>query len=47
MAALDALEQAKTGGDAVQVHDLRQRLAQAHQNYRELVSRHVHAPIGP
>ena len=47
VAALAALEQAKTSGDADQVRALRQRLDQAREEYRELVSRHVHAPIGP
>ncbi len=47
VAALDALEQAKTGGDADQVRALRQRLAEAREEYRAVIAGHVHAPIGP
>ena len=47
LAALDALMKAQTGSDPHHVSSCQQLLAQAHQEYRELVSGHVHAPIGP
>jgi len=47
VAALDGLEQAKADSDPHHVSHCQQRLAEARNEYRELVSGHVHAPIGP
>jgi hypothetical protein len=47
VAALNALEEATTSGDPHQVSPCQQLLAQAREEYRELVAGHVHAPIGP
>jgi len=47
IAALDALERAKTGSDPHYVSSCQQLLAEAREEYREVVASHVYAPIGP
>ncbi len=47
IAAAEALQEARRGGDPEQVRCCQQLLARARQEYRGLVAGHVHAPIGP